>query len=297
MNIKETKDQARALVASLHNLGIRLKHHQALEVMAKIKGAKGWNQLAAGETVSKSTQLSPEQQIILEEALRMHVSAQGIPDEEPVKIVMAGDVFGNVGYLDGFYLDRCGLLEVIMTITHSARNTASNPLVHFMSAVLTNEGGQCKATQVQVLEYEELLNATLDLELKYNNAAVRSTCPLTYEQHKPYIGVYPFLAGTWSPLWRDIVPARVWEAVAEIEPRTGLEPLDSGSFAKEHAPYQFKEGMKLRLTVGELKAFLKSERAGLDALEAQGIPVLQGSASGEKTPLSNSLFNDDGSPF
>ena len=74
MNIKETKDQARALVESLAKFGIRLKHHQALEVLSQVKGAKGWNQFVAGEQGPEQSGLAVEQQALPDDADAEHVS-------------------------------------------------------------------------------------------------------------------------------------------------------------------------------------------------------------------------------
>lgn len=56
----------------------------------------------------------------------------------------------------------------------------------------------------------------LNIEVKWNNAAVQSVCPVTQEVHKPYIGMYPFLAGTWSPILFDAIVASDLEAAKRI---------------------------------------------------------------------------------
>lgn len=57
---------------------------------------------------------------------------------------------------------------------------------------------------------------TLDIEVKWNNAAVHSICPVTQEAHKPYIGMYPFLAGTWDPILFDALMASDLDAAKRI---------------------------------------------------------------------------------
>lgn len=218
MSIKETKDQARTLVQSLQKIGIRLKHHQAIEVMSQVKGTKGWNELRAGHADSNrgagKPTLSAAHQALLEEAVDRHMQTIGLPDQErPVRIVMSGNPAGNLNYIHGYYLDHSDNLEIGMALNQDIRGFYG-PETLFMSAVLANKDGKCVVDDFEVYDWEELENRVVAIDVKWNNAAVKSICPLTLESHKPYIGFYPFLADTWSPIDRDIVPSRVWLKVS-----------------------------------------------------------------------------------
>jgi hypothetical protein len=45
----------------------------------------------------------------------------------------------------------------------------------------------------------------IDIEVKWNNTCCNSICPVTQEEHKPFFGMYPFLAGTWDPVSYDAI--------------------------------------------------------------------------------------------
>lgn len=260
MNIKETKGQARVLVTSLRNLGIRLKHHQALEVLSHLKGAKGWNQFCASSAIPKAV-MADEDKILLEQAVASHVQTIGVPDaDRPVKLVAAGDVHGNVNGMQAYYEDGENLLEESLVLMEGLPGRKPYaPSVRFVTAVLANKGGRCVAQLAATLNPYEVLNRTIDIELKYNNAAVKSVCPLTKDVHKPYIGIYPFQAGTWDPFEREIMPDRVWGQVISVEEHCAQaaqlkeNPADVPEFVRLHMGFEPQLGHRVTVTLGEIR--------------------------------------------
>ncbi len=54
------------------------------------------------------------------------------------------------------------------------------------------------------------------LELRYNNAAVKSICPVCKDSFKPSIGEWEFLVGTWSPVC-DECSGRIVQKQASLD--------------------------------------------------------------------------------
>lgn len=57
-----------------------------------------------------------------------------------------------------------------------------------------------QASQRGTMTGETLVPALLDVVSRYNNASVKSTCPVCRECFKPSIGDWDFLVGTWHPV-------------------------------------------------------------------------------------------------
>jgi len=161
--------------------------------------------------------LTPVQRAVFNQALSSYASSSAREAEieaelrtkvhsGAVKLTFTGDETGHLQYLridDVGYADNA---EIRLALLHEQESTGDQPSVHFMTAVVTGIGDQAEATDVRVLDLDELRSRIIEVEYRYNNTGCRSVCPLTGEVFKPHFGDYPFLAGTWDPVFEGSLP-------------------------------------------------------------------------------------------
>jgi hypothetical protein len=157
--------------------------------------------------------LTPVQRAVFNQAVSAYLAerAQESGSKAPwhpegVKLVFAGDESGQLQYLRSYDIRRGAYAEVQLALMHVQESSSDKPSAHFMAATVTETGGTAEVRSVQVLDLTELFSHSIEVEYRHNNTGCRGVCPLSGEVFKPYIGEYPFLAGTWTPVFEEILP-------------------------------------------------------------------------------------------
>jgi hypothetical protein len=187
--------------------------------------------------------LTPVQRALFNQALSAYLSdrATAVPIEAEfgvkvisgdVTLTFAGAASGELQYLRINDPDFGANAETKMALLHVQESTGDQPPVHFLTAAVTVVNGEPEVTDVKVLDLAEMFNRVLEVEYRHNNTGCRAVCPLSGEVFKPYFGEYPFLAGTWDPVFEGSLPP------------AGPENPDPS---------------RARWTVGEVQAFMVSQ--------------------------------------
>lgn len=167
------------------------------------------------------------------------------------KLVFSGDASGQLQYVRADDIRFGDAAEVRLALLHVQGSLGDQPSVHFMAATVTEANGSAEVSSLQVLDLAELFSRVIEVEYRYNNTGCRGACPLSGEVFKPFIGDYPFLAGTWDPVFEGCLPP------------AGPENLDPS---------------RARWTVGEVQAYMVSQWHAVQAARNNpALPAVVGS--------------------